>query len=212
MLSTVRRPSLSAARDALRDARETYRRYSVAEVAGQRARPPAEPGDKAADRPLRTPAVQRRGAARRAQPPGDAADRPPVAHAGGPERPSAEPDVVLDISRLHVDEIDLKLDELKARVALEAHVLDLLRLDAGVDAELRGVSLNITGVDAEALLKVRLENLASMVDRLMTTIERNPEVLKGFTERLAAAVEQLGGATGHALGGIGPQKNNNGRS
>src|SRR3712207_4540571 len=60
-------------------------------------------------------------------------------------------DVVLDVQKLRVDELDLSLQELKARVALDARVLDLLRLDVGVEAELRGVDLRIAGVDGQAL-------------------------------------------------------------
>lgn len=95
-----------------------------------------------------------------------------------------DPDVVLDIPHVHVDEIDLRLDELKARVALDAHVLDLLRLDVGVDAELRGVALEITGVDAEAQLEVRLENLTVILRRVMDTIDANPRILPGVADEL----------------------------
>jgi hypothetical protein len=106
-----------------------------------------------------------------------------------------DPDVVLDIPHVHVDEIDLHLDELKARVALEAHVLDLLRLDVGVDAELRGVGLKISGVDAEAQLKVRLENLTVILDRVMDTIDANPQILEG----LAAGLTEIGSRAAGAL-------------
>src|SRR5215212_5919737 len=114
-----------------------------------------------------------------------------------------EPDVVLDVPTLHVDEIDLKLDELKARVALEAHVLDLLRLDVGVDAELRGVGLKIAGVDAEAQLKVRLENLTMILRRVMDTIDRNPQLLERLADRLGDAVGGIAQGAGTAVGELG---------
>jgi hypothetical protein len=88
-------------------------------------------------------------------------------------------------------------------VALEAHVLDLLRLDVGVDAELRDVGLKIKGVDAEAHLKVRLENLTTIVDRVMDTIDRNPQILQGLTERLGATLEDVGSGAGRALEDVG---------
>ena len=103
-----------------------------------------------------------------------------------------DPDVYLDVPRLHVDEIDLKLEELTARVALDVHVLDLLRLNVGVDAHLRGVELQIKGVDAEAQLKVRLENLTVILDRVMSTIDQNPQILEGLTDRLAASLDEVG--------------------
>lgn len=119
-----------------------------------------------------------------------------------PARPE-DPDVVLDIPHVHVDEIDLKLDELKARVALEAHVLDLLRLDVGVDAELRGVELKIKGVDAEAQLKVRLENLTVILDRVMNTIDANPQILENLADRLGQVGSRAASAVGELGRGVG---------
>jgi uncharacterized protein involved in outer membrane biogenesis len=110
-----------------------------------------------------------------------------------------DPDVVLDIPHVHVDEIDLQLDELKARVALEAHVLDLLRLDVGVDAELRGVALKIAGVDAEAQLKVRLENLTMILRRVMDTIDANPQILLNLADQLGAVGEAGSQAVGQTV-------------
>jgi hypothetical protein len=165
-------------RAALRDARDTYRRYSGADT--------AEPPDTAA-------------------PPATVEPPLPAPAELAPERSARrdDPDVVLDIPKLHVDEIDLKLDELNARVALEAQVLDLLRLDVGVGAELRGVGLQIKGVDAEALLKVRLENLTVILDRVMNTIDRNPKLLENLAERLGSTLDQVGSGAGRALGEIG---------
>lgn len=121
-----------------------------------------------------------------------------------PVRPARgeDPDVYLDVPKLAVDEIELKIDELKARVALNARVLDLVTLDVGVEADLKGVDLDIRGVEAEALLKVRLDNLAVIVDRVMGTIDRNPQILQGLTERLGATLEELGGGAGAAVGQI----------
>jgi uncharacterized protein involved in outer membrane biogenesis len=105
-----------------------------------------------------------------------------------------DPDVVLDIPQVKVDEIDLELDELKARVALEAHVLELLKLDVGVDASLGRVALKITGVEAQAQLKVRLDNLATILDRVMTTVDRNPQILEQLTRGVGEAVGDVGSA------------------
>jgi hypothetical protein len=187
-------------RAALQDARETYRRHSGAdEPEAGRASPPApaetagavEPSQPARQRLAAVAQQGRQAAARRLR------ERPRL----GPTR--EQPDVVLDVPKLHVDEIDLQLDELKARVALEAHVLDLLRLDVGVDAELRGVGLKIKGVDAEAHLRVRLENLTTIVDRVMTTIDNNPQLLQGLTDQLGATLGEVGSRAADAVGDIG---------
>ena len=114
-----------------------------------------------------------------------------------------DPDVVVDIPRLHVDELDFKLDELTARVALDAHVLDLLRLNVGVDAQLRDVDLQIKGVDAEAQLKVRLDNLTVILDRVLSTVDRNPQIIEHLTDRLGATLDQVGSSAAHAVGEIG---------
>jgi hypothetical protein len=174
------------ARAALREARETYRRHSGAEAAAVPA-PPAEEAETNGRRHLPVIAERGRDAARRLR------ERQRM-----PARQD-DPDVVLDIPHVHVDEIDLHLDELKARVALEAHVLDLLRLDVGVDAELRGVGLKISGVDAEAQLKVRLENLTVILDRVMDTIDANPQIL----ERLVTGLTEVGSRAASAVGDLG---------
>ena len=111
-----------------------------------------------------------------------------------------EPDVLLDVPKLAVEQIELHVDELKARVALECRVLDLLQLNIGVDAELRGVDLDIKGVEAQALLKVRLENLTAIVDRVMSAIDRNPQILERLGERLADALDSVESDAAHALG------------
>src|SRR3954454_21945572 len=73
---------------------------------------------------------------------------------------SVEPDVLLDVPLLKVDEIVLDVEDLRARVSLQAEVLDLLRLNVGADVALGSVHLDIKGVEAQALLKVRLDNVA----------------------------------------------------
>ena len=47
------------------------------------------------------------------------------------------PDVYLDVPVLEVDEIDLEVEDLRAHVSLQAEVLDLVKLNVGVDASRR---------------------------------------------------------------------------
>ncbi|PAX85879.1 hypothetical protein CLM82_30480 [Streptomyces albidoflavus] len=42
-------------------------------------------------------------------------------------------------------------------------MLSLLKLNVGADVELSGVELDIKGVDAQALLNVRLDNVAALI-------------------------------------------------
>ncbi len=65
---------------------------------------------------------------------GTAAEREYEAYAlSDIEDPRGDPDVLLDVPVVKVDSIHLELDNLDARVALKAQVLDLVKLNAGVD-------------------------------------------------------------------------------
>jgi e3 binding domain len=112
---------------------------------------------------------------------------------------SDEPDVLLDIPVVNVDELNFELDNLHARVSLHAEVLDLVRLSVGVHAELGKVELGIKGVEAQALLRVRLDHVTAIIDRVLTTLDRNPQLV----ESLGRTVEQLGSGASHALEDVG---------
>ena len=114
-----------------------------------------------------------------------------------------DPDVLLDVPQLHVDEIGLEVENLRAKVLLQAEVLDMLKLNVGADVALDRVQLDIKGVDAQALLKVRLDNVAQVVGRVLTTIDRNPQILEHLTEGLGAATEEIGGGAREAVGELG---------
>src|SRR3712207_9024778 len=55
---------------------------------------------------------------------------------------------------------------------------------SGVDVELGKVALDIKGVEAQALLKVRLDHVTAIVDRVLTTVDRNPERSEEHTSEL----------------------------
>ncbi|HEY1282104.1 MAG TPA: E3 binding domain-containing protein [Acidimicrobiales bacterium] len=112
---------------------------------------------------------------------------------------SDEPDVLLDIPVVNVDEIEFELDNLHARVSLHAEVLDLVRLSVGVHAELGKVQLSIKGVEAQALLRVRLDHVTAIIDCVLTTLDRNPKLV----ESLGRTVEQLGSSAGDTLQDVG---------
>src|SRR5919109_3855691 len=116
-----------------------------------------------------------------------------------PQETGEDPDVLLDVPVVKVDSIHLQLENLDAHVALKAQVLDLVKLNVGVDAHLGKLRLDIKGVEAQALLKVRLDHVAAIVDRVLTTIDRNPELVKSLGE----AVEEIGSGAGHTLGETG---------
>jgi hypothetical protein len=110
-----------------------------------------------------------------------------------------EPDVLLDVTELRVEEISLEVEDLTARVSLQANVLDLLRLHVGVDAALGGVQLTIKGVEAKVLLKARLDNVARIIDRVLDTIDNNPQIIGQLTEPIGQAVAEVVPGTGEVV-------------
>src|SRR5919202_484424 len=113
------------------------------------------------------------------------------------------PDVLLDVPVVKVDEINFELNDLRVRANLFAKVLDLVEIAVGVDAYLGRVKLVITGVEAQALLKVRLDNVAAILDRVLTTIDRNPQIIERLVEGVSSAVEDIGAGAGSAVQDIG---------
>ncbi|MFF5860062.1 hypothetical protein ACFY8B_31335 [Streptomyces sp. NPDC012751] len=123
--------------------------------------------------------------------------------AGGRAVADASPDVYLDVPLLKVDEIDLDVEDLRAHVSLQAEVLDLLKLNVGADVSLGRVHLGISGVEAQALLKVRLDNVAVIINRVLTTLDRNPEILHELARGVGSAVQDVGGGARYAIGELG---------
>jgi hypothetical protein len=119
----------------------------------------------------------------------------------GPQRPGRhdEPDVLLDVTELRVEEISLEVEDLTARVSLQANVLDLLKLHVGVDAALGGVQLTIKGVEAKVLLKARLDNVARIIDRVLTTIDNNPAIIGQLTEPVGQVAAEVVAGTGEVV-------------
>jgi hypothetical protein len=105
------------------------------------------------------------------------------------------PDVLLDVPELRIDTIHFELDDLDAHVGLKARVLNLVKLNVGIDVHLSRVKLDIKGVEAELVLKARLDHVTAIVDRLMTSLDRNPELVKG----LSRAVSEVGKGAGEAV-------------
>jgi hypothetical protein len=105
------------------------------------------------------------------------------------------PDVLLDVPELRIDSIHFELDNLDAHVALKAQVLNLVKLNVGVDVHLARTKLDVKGVEAQLVLKARLDHVTAIVDRLMTSLDRNPELVKG----LSRAVSDVGKGAGQAV-------------
>ena len=113
---------------------------------------------------------------------------------------SDEPDVLLDIPVLKVEEIDLTVEGLRAHVALLAELADLVKRSVGAGVDLDKVELTIKGVEAQALLKVRLEQVRAILDKALTTIGENPEILQSLVRTVDRTVGEVGGVAREAVG------------
>ena len=100
-----------------------------------------------------------------------------------------DPDVLLSVPNLGVDHIGIEVDNLRAHVNLRAKVLDLLELEVGADVSIDRVDVQIDNVRVQAMLKVRLDNVVHIVNRVMDTIDANPEILTNLTAGLGKGLE-----------------------
>jgi exonuclease VII small subunit len=111
------------------------------------------------------------------------------------EPDSQEPDVLLNVSELEVERINLEVEDLRAHVSVLAELANLVNLSVGVDARLDRVKLEIEGVEAEVLLKVRLEHVRAILEKALDTIAEHPEILRILARSLSSVVrESLGEA------------------
>src|SRR5688500_11448628 len=101
-------------------------------------------------------------------------------------------DIVLEVPDLCVRQIRLRVKNLDAHVSVNAAVANLVHIQAGADVTIKTVDLTIQGVRAEALLLVDLDNVVQIIDRTMTFIDNNPQV-----------IQQLYSTTQNALGTVG---------
>ncbi|KAI8626887.1 hypothetical protein F5Y19DRAFT_193983 [Xylariaceae sp. FL1651] len=108
-----------------------------------------------------------------------------------------EPDVFLNAS-VSVGEIDIEVDNITAKINLDAKVLNLLHFTAGVDASIDRVSLRIENVSAKVHLEARLGNVVQMVGDVLNVIDLNPIVAtlgKDVGNIVGNVTGELGGGT-----------------
>jgi hypothetical protein len=114
-----------------------------------------------------------------------------------------QPDVLLDIPNLSVDEVTLEVDNLQAHIALDARLGTMLKLTAGADAGIDKVKLTIKGVQATATLVVRLDNVRAIIERVLQTVDNNPQLVAGLLSTVDNTVNTVGGVANNAVGTVG---------
>jgi predicted metal-dependent hydrolase len=133
---------------------------------------------------------------------------PPINNSGAQEQTPApqDVDVILDVSELEVDRIKLTVKDLRAHVSVLAELASLLNLQVGVDARLDEVELEIEGVRAKVLLKVRLDDIRAIIKEALETVAEHPEILRILTraldELVTGRVEDALGTVENVLGGL----------
>lgn len=100
-------------------------------------------------------------------------------------------DVILEVPELAVDSIGLTVKDVRAHVALNANAMNLVTVTAGVDVGIKEVQLGIVGVLAEVYLYVDLDNVARIVNRVVQTLDRNPQILTQVLKTVDTAVTSV---------------------
>jgi YD repeat-containing protein len=116
---------------------------------------------------------------------------------------SEQPDVILDVPNLSVEQITLEVDNLQVHIALDARLANLLKLTAGADAGIDKVKLDIKGVQATATLIVRLENVRAIIERTLQTLDNNPQLITQLLSTVDNTVNTVGGVANNTVGTVG---------
>ncbi len=114
-----------------------------------------------------------------------------------------QPDVLLDIPNLSIDEINLEVNNLQVHIALDARLANLLKLTAGADASIDQVKIGIKGVQATATLVVRLDNVRAIIERTLQTLDNNPQLVTQLLSTVDNSVSTVGGVANNTVGTVG---------
>lgn len=125
---------------------------------------------------------------------GDDAHRDGLSDGAVANSATPEPDVLLDVPALNVEELELEVENLQAHVSVRADLADFVNLNIGVDAHLDRVKLKIKGVEAQLQLKVRLERILGTIESALAAIEQNPGLLDDSREANRGPMELEGSA------------------
>jgi hypothetical protein len=98
---------------------------------------------------------------------------------------------------VHVGEINIEVQNLTAKINLDAQVLQLLSFNAGVDLSIGKVQLLIQNVTARVFLEARLANLVTMIGDVLDSIDLNPVIAE-----LGNGLGQIINDTGNLVGGL----------
>src|ERR687893_384934 len=113
------------------------------------------------------------------------------------------PDLTLDIPSLGVEELNLDVENLRARVSLHAELADMVKLSVGVEADVDKVKLEAKGVEAQVLLKASLDNVRAILVQALDALDNNPGILEDLLQTSGKSSGTVGRALEGAAGPIG---------
>ena len=119
-----------------------------------------------------------------------------------------QPDVLLDVPNLSIEQLTITVDNLEVHLALDARLANLLHLTAGADARINQVQIELRGVRAQATLIVRLDNVRAIIERTLQTIDNNPQIITQLLSTVDNTVNTVGGVANNAVGTVGSVANN----
>jgi len=132
-----------------------------------------------------------------------------------------ERDVILEVPQLKVNEINLKVEDLKAKISVQANVTNLVNIEVGADIFLEKVDVELKGVEAEAYLKVKLDKVQQILHKALESIDAHPDILKDLKggngnmnssdqeEESKNLLQKIGGTVGNAIESAGEKLGSN---
>jgi hypothetical protein len=114
-----------------------------------------------------------------------------------------QPDVLLDIPRLEVEQLTIEVNNLDANLSLDARLANILRLTAGANAHIDNVKIDIRGVRAQATLIVRLDNVRAIIERTLQTLDNNPQLVTQLLSTVDNTVNTVGGVANNTVRTVG---------
>lgn len=144
------------------------------------------------------PALAQRN--QREQPPAPVQNSPLAMQAA---QGSSQPDVLLDVPNLSIEQLTVDVNNLQVHLALDARLANLLQLTAGADARIDNVRIDLRGVRAQATLIVRLENVRAIIERTLQTLDNNPQLVTQLLSTVDNTVNTVGGVANNAVNTVG---------
>ena len=146
-----------------------------------------------------TPALAQRDQ-RNAPPPGPGQNSPLAMQA---MQGSDQPDVLLDVPNLSVEQLTIDVNNLQVHLALDAQLANLLHLTAGADARIDNVRVDLRGVRAQATLIVRLDKVRAIIERTLQTLDNNPQIVTQLLSTVDNTVNTVGGVANNTVNTVG---------